>query len=120
MTTIGTIGSVVINVADYEKEKAFWQSFLGVGVAREFPGFCWLEPQRPGGISVALQKSPDPGDPAGRVHLDSLVADLAEARTAIEALGGSHVEDHEIMGFRWEIMADPEGNRFCIAERGAD
>lgn len=119
MAAIGTVGAVVINVTDYEAEKAFWQAVLGVGVAREFPGFCWLEPQHPGGISVALQQSADPGEATGRVHLDTGVADLAEARAAIEALGGTHLEDHEIMGFRWAIMADPEGNRFCIARTEA-
>jgi predicted enzyme related to lactoylglutathione lyase len=112
---VGTMGSVVINVSDYEKEKAFWMAFLGVGVAREFPGFCWLEPQHDGGVAVALQLSEDPGDNAGRLHIDTGVADVDEARAAVEALGGSHCEDHEIMGFRWAIMADPEGNRFCIA-----
>jgi predicted enzyme related to lactoylglutathione lyase len=115
---VGTVGSVVLNVTDLDKEKAFWMAFLGVGVAREFPGFCWLEPQHPGGVSVALQTSGDPGDLAGRVHLDTGVADVEAARTAVEALGGSHLEDHEIMGFRWAIMADPEGNRFCIAAEG--
>jgi len=115
IAAIGTVGSVVINVADYEGQKTFWTSFLDVGVAREFPGFCWLEPQHAGGVSVALQHSPDPGPSNGRLHLDTGVADLDEAQAAIEALGGSHEEDHEIMGFRWKIMADPEGNRFCIA-----
>ncbi len=112
---VGTIGSVVINVNDYGKEKAFWQAFLDVGVAREFPGFCWLEPQHPGGVSLALQRSSDPGETGGRVHLDTGVADLAAAQARIEELGGSHLADHEIMGFQWKIMADPEGNRFCIA-----
>lgn len=118
MGAIGTVGSVVINVANYEGEKAFWMAFLDVGVAREFPGFCWLEPQHEGGISIALQGSPDPGPAMGRIHLDTAVADLDEAQSAIESLGGSHLEDHEIMGFRWKIMADPEGNRFCIAAEG--
>ena len=112
---IGTVGSVVINVSDFEGQKAFWTGFLGVGVAREFPGFCWLEPQHEGGVSVALQQSADPGDLGGRVHLDTGVADLAAAEAAVIGLGGSFVEDHEIMGFAWKIMADPEGNRFCIA-----
>jgi predicted enzyme related to lactoylglutathione lyase len=115
MGAVGTLGSVVINVTDFEREKAFWTSFLDVGVAREFPGFCWLEPQHAGGVSVALQQSPDPGPQHGRLHLDTGVADLDEAAAEVERLGGSHVEDHEIMGFDWKIMADPEGNRFCIA-----
>ena len=115
---IGTLGSVVLNTTDVERLKAFWMAFLGVGVRQEFPGFCWLEPQQPGGISLALQASDDPGELDGRVHIDTGVADIAAARAAIEDLGGSHVEDHEIMGFHWTIMADPDGNRFCIA--GAD
>ncbi len=30
-------------------------------------------------------------------------------------LGGSRVEDHEIQGFHWTVLADPEGNEFCVA-----
>ena len=112
---IGTVASVVINVTDYEAEKEFWGAFLGTGILREFPGICWFEPQHEGGVCVALQQSDAPGDSGGRVHLDTGVADIATARARIEELGGSHVEDHEVMGFRWAIMADPEGNRFCIA-----
>jgi predicted enzyme related to lactoylglutathione lyase len=112
---IGTVGSIVINARDYEGLKSFWQTFLGVGIAREFPGFCWLEAQHEGGVSVAIQQSDEPGPAVGRVHLDTGVEDLDAARSQIEGLGGSHLEDHEIMGFAWRIMADPEGNRFCIA-----
>jgi predicted enzyme related to lactoylglutathione lyase len=115
MSAVGTLGTVVVNVTDYEGEKAFWSAFLGVGVMREFPGFCWLEPQHEGGVSLALQQSPEPGAPAGRLHLDTGVDDLDAAVAEVERLGGSFVEDHEIMGFAWKIMADPEGNRFCIA-----
>ncbi|MCH7788304.1 MAG: hypothetical protein IH940_02570, partial [Acidobacteria bacterium] len=53
---IGTVGSIVINAADFEGVKSFWRSFLGVGVAREFLGFCWLEAQHEGGVSVAVQQ----------------------------------------------------------------
>ncbi len=115
---VPTVGAVVINVNDIEAEKAFWSALLGVGVAREFPGFfVWLEPQHEGGISVALQLVPD-AKPAGRnrVHLDTGVPDLDAAQARIEALGGSHVETHDMAGFQWRIMADPEGNEFCIAK----
>ena len=115
MSAVATLGTVVINVSDYEAEKAFWSALLDVGVMREFPGFCWLEPQHEGGASLALQQSPDPGVAGGRLHIDTGVDDLDAAMAQIEALGGSFVEDHEIMGFQWKIMADPEGNRFCIA-----
>ena len=91
---VGTLGSVVLNVTDLDKEKAFWMAFLGVGVAREFPGFCWLEPQHPGGVSVALQTSDDPGDLAGRVHLDTGVADVDAA------LGAANLSQAQ----RWSVV----------------
>ena len=36
-----------------------------------------------------------------------------ETLARILDLGGSHLEDHEIEGFAWKVMADPEGNEFC-------
>jgi predicted enzyme related to lactoylglutathione lyase len=110
------LGSVVINVNDMERETTFWRELLGVDVAREIPGFfVWLAPQRPGGISVALQLVPDAKEGRNRLHLDTAVDDLDAAQARVEALGGSLVETHEIMGFTWRVMADPEGNEFCIA-----
>lgn len=109
------VATVVVNVSEFEKEKAFWSALLGVGVAREFPGFAWLAPQHEGGISVALQQVADPTPGRNRLHLDAGVADLEVAQGRIEALGGSLVEEHDMFGFRWKVMADPEGNEFCIA-----
>ncbi len=113
---VGTVSAVVINVTDLEKEQKFWMEFLGVGVAREVPGFfVWLEPQHEGGISVALQLVEATPDGRNPVHLDNGVDDLEAAAAQVIDLGGSFVEDHEIFGFSWKVMADPEGNEFCIA-----
>ena len=115
--TIAVVRTVVIKVNDMARERAFWAAVLGAPVAREIGEFfCWFEPQQPGGVSVALQLVAEP-KAAGRnrLHLDTTVDDLAAARGRIEELGGSHVEDHDMGGFRWTVMADPEGNEFCIA-----
>jgi len=113
---VATLGSVVINVLDYERQKAFWSAVLGVEVAREFPGFfCWLAPQHPGGISLALQKVDEATEGRRRLHLDTAVDDLDAAQARIEELGGSAVETHTFPGFEWRVMHDPEGNEFCIA-----
>jgi predicted enzyme related to lactoylglutathione lyase len=115
-----TVGAVVINVVDIEREQAFWSELLGVGVARAFPGFfVWLEPQHPGGVSVALQKVEAPKSGRNRVHLDTGVDDLDAAQARIEELGGSLMETHDMVGFQWRVMADPEGNEFCIAAGNA-
>lgn len=115
-----TVGSVVINVCDIEKQKAFWGAVLGSEVAHEIaPQFVWFVPQHPGGISVALQAVKDPTEGPRRLHLDTSADDVEAAKSRVIDLGGSHVEDREMGGFLWSVMTDPEGNEFCIAAAGA-
>ena len=115
-----SVTSVVINVLDYEKQKAFWGAVLGTEVAQEFaPFFVWFAPQHPGGVSVALQAVEEATEGPRRLHLDSAVDDVAAARDRIVELGGSHLADREIEGFGWTVMLDPEGNEFCIAPAGS-
>ena len=111
-----TVGSVVINTTDVARLTDFWSALLDVGIARQVGEyFTWLEPQHPGGISVALQKVSDPSEGRRRLHLDLAVDDMEAVTEHIATLGGSQVEDHEVGGFRWQVMADPDGNEFCIA-----
>lgn len=110
------LSAVVINAQDLDRVREFWSQLLEVTVAREVPGFfVWLKPQAGSGISVAVQKVPDPKpDVRNRLHLDLAVDDREAVRQRVIDLGGSHVEDHEISGFAWSVMADPEGNEFCL------
>ncbi len=111
---IATVQTVVINTTNVDRLVEFWTNVLGVEVARSVPGFVWLKRQREGGVSIAFQEVPDPTEGRNRLHLDTFVEDLAKATEQIVALGGSHLETHEIMGFTWQVMADPDGNEFCI------
>ncbi len=107
---------MVINAADHDLLVGFWKELLGVEVARSFPPyFTWLAPQEGTGVSVAIQAVRELTPGRNRLHLDTEVADIEAAVARIEALGGSFLEDHEIGGFAWKVMADPEGNEFCIA-----
>ncbi len=111
------MATVVINTTDTERLAKFWQEILGVGISRQFADFfIWLEPQQGQSVGLAFQKVPDPTPGRNRLHLDTLVEDIDRTRDRIESLGGSHVEDHEMSGFRWSVMADPDDNEFCIAK----
>lgn len=109
------IRSVVINTIDEERLARFWSELLGVEVAQRVSGFVWLRPQRPGAFSIAFQRVAQPTEGRRRLHLDTSVSDLEAATSRIIDLGGSHVEDHQIPGLAWRVMADPDGNEFCIA-----
>ncbi len=109
------VTSVVINTTDEEKLAAFWAKLLGVEIGHRADGFIWLRRQRQGGYSIAFQRVADPTPGRRRLHLDTSVKDIDAAAAKILELGGSQVEDHEVGGFQWRVMADPDGNEFCIA-----
>lgn len=107
---------MVINTEDPDRLAAFWTALLDVGIARRSgPYFIWLEPQHEGGISVAFQKVGDPTEGRRRLHLDMYVEDLDSSVQRALDLGASHVEDHTSGDFRWSVLADPDGNEFCLA-----
>jgi predicted enzyme related to lactoylglutathione lyase len=119
MSETPIIESVVINTSDHDRLVTFWSRLLDVEVAHSIPPFfTWLRPQREGGISVAIQTVSDPTPGRRRLHLDMGVKDMAAAAARVLELGGSHVEEHEIEGFAWKVMADPDGNEFCLAPAG--
>lgn len=110
------VGSVVINTSDPDRLANFWTGLLGVGIARRSgPYFIWLEPQHEGGISVAFQKVDEPTEGRRRLHFDMTVEDLDSSVKRALDLGASHVEDHTVGDFTWSVLADPDGNEFCLA-----
>lgn len=51
-----------------------------------------------------------------RVHLDFTTKDLDAEVLRLVAAGASEVGRHQVgESFRWVVLADPEGNAFCVA-----
>lgn len=113
--SIAQVHGVMVNTTDPAKLSKFWSEVLGVKVRRDIGDFVFLEPQQKGGVSINFQKVTDPTEGRRRLHFDTSVADLEAATKKIIELGGSHLEDHEVPGFAWRVMTDPDGNQFCIA-----
>jgi catechol 2,3-dioxygenase-like lactoylglutathione lyase family enzyme len=115
MTVTVRVASVVVNCVDVDRQVDFWRSLLGVDeYHRVDDAFVWLQPQQPNGVKLAFQQVVDPTPGRRRLHLDCSVDDLDAAEVRIRGLGGAHLEDHEVEGYAWKVMADPEGNEFCI------
>ena len=51
-----------------------------------------------------------------RGHLDISAPDIRAVKSRIEALGGQQMSGYEDGGFL--VMADPEGNEFCVVSTG--
>lgn len=113
---IAQIRTVVINTTDPVKLAEFWKALLGVEeAAKHDEEFLWLRKPEGADIGIAFQKVSDPTPGRRRLHLDTKVDDLARATEKILELGGAQVETHTIGDFTWQVMADPDGNEFCIA-----
>lgn len=111
---IGVIADVVVDVADLERGGLFWSQILGVEVAFRHHQFWWLAQQHEGAPSVVLQRSDEEKITKNRAHLDIRVADLEAALDRVEELGGSRLRQVVEPEYSLWVVADPDGNEFCL------
>jgi predicted enzyme related to lactoylglutathione lyase len=121
MEAIGRLGWVQVDCADPVSLATFWSQVLGVEMEEPLgdpPHYLYLTgpADNPKGPTVAFQRVPEPKSVKNRVHFDIDVDDVESATSRIEALGGTRApsDDFHEYGFDWRVMADPEGNEFCL------
>ena len=115
-----TIGSVVIRVDDVERQRTFWTAALDY-VAREGDGddFALLHPRNGLGPNVSLDRVRSTLQIPPRIHLDLYAEDQAAEVERLMALGATEVHwDKRPADADYVILADPEGNRFCVIDAG--
>ncbi|MFK3735889.1 VOC family protein [Streptomyces sp. NPDC088090] len=101
----------------------FWAEALGWGVDSEGPGVTHLEPvgfecPDPAAVCIDIVAHPEPKTVKNRVHLDLATtspAHQAELVARLKALGAT-LADVGQGDVPWTVMADPEGNEFCVLE----
>jgi len=126
MSQQGTPASVsrlvyTLDCCDAETLSVFWANVLGYSVYGPFGSFWTLLP--PESVHepwFVLQQVDEPKSGKNRMHVDIHVGDLDEEEQRVEALGARRVSrDAVVMGtYSWLVMADPEGNEFCIVGTG--
>ena len=112
---VGTLYSFVLDVNDLDTCARFWSEMLGEEVSYKSDRYCRIgrgdDPP-----SLLLQKVPEPHERKNRAHIDLDVADLGSAVRRAENLGGSKVGGLIEYGITWAVMADPDGNEFCLVQ----
>ena len=113
ITTLGdlmavSIGSIVLNVSDIGRATEFWGKALGY-VSQEEPAF--LGPADGQGPRLHL-------DSDDRTHLDLWVnrqdSDVQTEVARLVALGARRVDWNYPEGADFVVLADTEGNLFCV------
>ncbi len=105
------ITDIIFDCSDPAGLALFWATLLGRTIEDEKGPYVWLS-RAAGDIGVGFQKVAEPKTGKNRVHIDIAVDDPGASTTRIESLGGGRIEGYERGGFL--VMADPEGNEFCL------
>ena len=115
-----TLG-LVLDCADPDALAGFWSAALGytnLGGAGAYVMLVDEEGRQP---KLLLQRVAEPKTAKNRVHFDIETPAVDDEVARLEALGATRVvaEPIEEHGTRWVVMADPEGNEFCVCSAGA-
>jgi hypothetical protein len=110
--------NVVVDAVDPQRLGRFWEVALGTERLTDEPDGYETRLTVDGGpvLDLCFQRVPDPPSHAPRLHLDLLGGDAQEQ--VVERLLGLGARQADI-GQRdvpWVVLADPEGNAFCVLE----
>jgi len=111
---------LVLDCADPERLADFWAPALGYVNLGTAGSYVALFPDGRPGPKLLLQKVTEPKAVKNRMHLDIEVRDIHAEADRLLALGATKVSEAPCQehGSTWLLMADPEGNEFCICDGG--
>jgi len=108
-----------IDSTDPDKLARFWADALGWRRTHESDDEIVLEP--PAGSpedgvvpDLLFLQVPETKTVKNRLHLDLRPQDQAAEVERIEALGAQRVSVGQRSDVSWVVLADPEGNEFCV------
>jgi hypothetical protein len=116
------IGGIVIDCLDPVKLAFFWKAITGFEQTWEEPfvpdpeGDNWMGLRDPSGRqpNLSFQKVPEDKVVKNRVHMDLYVDSEELAAEQIVALGASRLWRSPNPDDPFIVLADPEGNEFCV------
>ena len=108
------VNAINIDATAPERLAAFWSEVLGRPVVGRMGPYIWL--RRENGLGLGFQRTDAPRSGKNRMHFDVTSPGPAAQRQRVEKPGGRRPEQYDDGGFL--VMADPEGNEFCIIPEG--
>lgn len=112
---VGTLYSIVLDVNDLERCTGFWSEVLGKEISFKADKYCRIG-RGDNPPSLLLQKVPEQHEHKNRAHIDLDVTDLGSAVQRAVDLGATKLDEISEYGITWAVMADPDGNEFCLVQ----
>lgn len=114
---------LVLDCSNLESSVRFWTEVLGYEATGPVSGppaaqYRSLYPPGGTGIELLLQSVPDVKLQKNRLHLDLRTGDLEAEVRRVAALGARMLTHQPVVeeGWRWHVLADPDGNEFCVLQ----
>jgi catechol 2,3-dioxygenase-like lactoylglutathione lyase family enzyme len=109
-----TIDCVLIDCVDLDAMTTFWCDALGLEHVWTGPSGGHLLAATDGsGRRLGLMPGHDGKTAKNRVHFDLRPDDQQAETERLQALGARRIDIGQI-DVTWVVMADPEGNEFCV------
>jgi predicted enzyme related to lactoylglutathione lyase len=109
--------AITIDCVDPQRVARFWSELLGREEGPPEPGWVYLGQRSDAVPRLVFQPVPEPKHGKTRIHLDVSVDDITAGMDEVLSLGGSFTgERHDYDADVVVVMADPEGNEFCLAQ----
>ena len=105
-------------VRDVARAVQFWSEVLGLR-PREPPSDDWavLVPIAGAGPQLAIKLAVSDAETHQRHHLDLYCSDARSEVDRLMSLGAQPVNWDYPAGADYVVLADPDGNRFCVVEK---
>ncbi|MFE4518323.1 VOC family protein [Kitasatospora sp. NPDC056783] len=120
---ISVVQNVAIDCADAYGLARFWSEVTGCPLGpQDRPGDRETQVMLPEGPVLYFNQVPEPKTAKNRVHLCLRPSTSREPEVErLLALGATMVADRrEPDGAGWAVLADPEGNEFCVLRSESD
>jgi len=104
-----------LDCADLDRMSTFWCEAAGLEAeGRIEDRYVSLSGH---GVALTLQRVAEQKIAKNRLHIDLLVEGLEDEVQRLEGLGARRLTPaaHREFGQTWFVLADPEGNEFCVA-----
>ena len=111
-----TLHHIVIDAHDLRGLADFWSAALGWQVLSEREREVVIGPDVTAPVGICFMPSPDGKTVKNRVHLDlTATAEERDGEIArLLALGARPADVGQTGTETWTVLADPEGNEFCV------
>ena len=115
------IETVTIDAVDPVELATFWCAALDWEERIDEDGDIWIEPDddHPDAGTVRpllIVRIPEEKIGKNRLHLDLVPDDHEREVERLEALGASRPDIGQTGNESWVVLADPEGNEFCVLD----